>query len=146
MKQRKEMYKHKDKLKSNTAIVSENVVLYKEGMTVGELATALNISVGELIKKLMSLGLMMNLNQSIDFETASIITSDIGKELKREELFYTCIYSSGVLSKGNGPEWQNPDCNKYGDYEIVVIDVADVEKYNFLPIVIRSKVIQMYAN
>ena len=85
LKQRKEMYKHKDKLKSNTAIVSENVVLYKEGMTVGELATALNISVGELIKKLMSLGLMMNLNQSIDFETASIITSDIGKELKREE-------------------------------------------------------------
>ena len=54
------------------------------------------------------------------------------EELKRDELFYTCVYSSGVLSKGNGPEWQNPDCNKYGDYEIVVIDVADVEKYNFL--------------
>lgn len=68
------------------------------------------------------------------------------EELKRDELFYTCIYSSGVLSKGNGPEWQNPDCNKYGDYEIVVIDVADVEKYNFLPIDIKSKVIQMYAN
>ena len=85
MKQRKEMYKHKDKLKSNTAVIDENVVLYKEGMTVGELATALNISVGELIKKLMSLGLMMNLNQSIDFETAQVISSDIGKELKREE-------------------------------------------------------------
>ena len=68
------------------------------------------------------------------------------EELKRDELFYTCVYSSGVLSKGNGPEWQNPDCNKYGDYEIVVIDVADVEKYNFLPIDIKSKVIQMYAN
>ena len=85
MKQRKEMYKHKDKLKSNTATIDENVVLYKEGMTVSELATALNISVGELIKKLMSLGLMMNLNQSIDFETAGIISSDIGKVLKREE-------------------------------------------------------------
>lgn len=68
------------------------------------------------------------------------------EELKRDELFYTCVYSSGVLSKGNGPEWQNPDFNKYGDYEIVVIDVADVEKYNFLPIDIKSKVIQMYAN
>lgn len=68
------------------------------------------------------------------------------EELKRDELFYTCVYSSGVLSKGNGPEWQNPDRNKYGDYEIVVIDVADVEKCNFLPIDIKSKVIQMYAN
>lgn len=84
-KQRKEMYKHKDKLKSNTVELDENVVLYKEGMTVGELASALGISVGEVIKKLMSLGLMMNLNQSIDFDTASIISGDIGRELKREE-------------------------------------------------------------
>ena len=84
-KQRKEMYKHKDKLKSNTVELDDNVVLYKEGMTVGELATALGISVGEVIKKLMSLGMMMNLNQSIDFDTASIISSDIGRTLKREE-------------------------------------------------------------
>lgn len=84
-KQRKEMYKHKDKLKSNTVELDDNVVLYKEGMTVGELATALGISVGEVIKKLMSLGMMMNLNQSIDFDTASIISSDTGRTLKREE-------------------------------------------------------------
>ena len=84
-KQRKEMYKHKDKLKSNTVELDSNVVLYKEGMTVGELASALGLGVGEVIKKLMSLGLMMNLNQSIDFDTASIISSDVGRELKKEE-------------------------------------------------------------
>ena len=84
-KQRKEMYKHKDKLKSNTVELDANVVLYKEGMTVSELASSLGLGVGEVIKKLMSLGLMMNLNQSIDFDTASIIASDIGRELKREE-------------------------------------------------------------
>lgn len=84
-KQRKEMYKHKDKLKSNTYLLDEATVLYKEGMTVGELATVLNIAVGEVIKKLMALGLMINLNQVIDFDTASIISSDLGKELKREE-------------------------------------------------------------
>ena len=83
--QRKEMYKHKDKLKSNTYLLDDATVLYKEGMTVGELATVLNIAVGEVIKKLMALGLMMNLNQVIDFDTASIISSDLGKELKREE-------------------------------------------------------------
>ena len=84
-KQRKEMYKHKDKLKSNTYQLDESIVLYKEGMTGGEFATALNTSVGEVIKKLMSLGMMMNLNQVIDFDTAAIISSDFGRELKREE-------------------------------------------------------------
>ena len=79
------MYKHKDKLKSNTVELSLNDVLYKEGMTVSELASALSLGVGEVIKKLMSLGLMMNLNQSIDFDTASIISGDVGKVLKREE-------------------------------------------------------------
>lgn len=83
--QRKEMYKHKDKLKSNTYLLDEATVLYKENMTVGEFATELKTSVGEVIKKLMTLGMMMNLNQVIDFDTASIIASDMGKELKREE-------------------------------------------------------------
>lgn len=85
MKKRKEMYKHKDKLKSNTVELDESVVLYKEGMTVAEFSTALGSSVGEVIKKLMTLGMMMNLNQSIDYDTASIISSEFGKELKREE-------------------------------------------------------------
>ena len=84
-KKRKEMYKHKDKLKSNVVMLDDNVVLYKEGMTVGEFAGVCNLSVGEVIKKLMSLGMMMNLNQVIDFDTASIIAMDIGMELKREE-------------------------------------------------------------
>lgn len=82
---RKEMYKHKDKLKSNSFEIGEDTVLYKEGMTVGEFASVLQVGAGEVIKKLMSLGVMMNLNQVIDFDTASIISSDMGKTLKREE-------------------------------------------------------------
>ena len=35
--------------------------------------------------KLMSLGTMLNLNQSIDFETAEILALDYGMTLKREE-------------------------------------------------------------
>ena len=84
-KQRKEMYKHKDKLKANTFNMDDSTVLYKEGMTVGEFSNALGSSIGEVIKKLMSLGMMMNLNQAIDFDTASIISADMGKTLKREE-------------------------------------------------------------
>ena len=81
---RKEMYKHKEKLQSNITEDDENVVLYKENMTVSELATSLGVSPTEIIKKLMSLGMMMNINASLDFDTAEIIVGDYNKVLKKE--------------------------------------------------------------
>ena len=80
---RKEMYKHKEKLMNNQ--VREDIVLYKNGMTVSDLASELNISGTDIIKKLMSLGLMVALNQEISFENAEIIALDYGKTLKKEE-------------------------------------------------------------
>ena len=80
---RKEMYKHKEKLMNNQ--VREDIVLYKNGMTVSDLANELNISGTDIIKKLMSLGLMVALNQEISFENAEIIALDYGKTLKKEE-------------------------------------------------------------
>ena len=85
MKKRKEMYKHKDKLKSNTVEISDDDVIYHDGMTVSELATNIGVNVADVIKKLMSLGMMMNLNQVIDFDTASIIVLDYNKNIKKEE-------------------------------------------------------------
>jgi len=82
-KKRKEMYKHKDKLKSSTNS-NENIVLYSEGMTVRDLAEKLNVSGNDIIVKLMNLGLMVNLNQSLDFENSEIIALEYGKTLKNE--------------------------------------------------------------
>ena len=83
-KQKKEMYKHKEKLKSNISSDDDSIVLYTDGMTVGEFATALNKNVGEVIKKLMSLGKLMNLNALIDFDTAEILAMEYGKTLKKD--------------------------------------------------------------
>ncbi len=80
---KKEMYKHKEKLMSNN--VADDIVLYKKGMTVAELAKSLDVSGTDIIKKLMSLGLMLNLNETIDFDNAEIVTLDYGKTLKHEE-------------------------------------------------------------
>ena len=81
---RKEMYKHKEKLKSNISAEEENVVLYKENMTVAELASSLETSPAQIIKKIMSLGMMVTINASLDFDTAEIIVSDYNKTLKNE--------------------------------------------------------------
>lgn len=81
---RKEMYKHKEKLKSNIAASEDDVVLYKDNMTVAQLADSLGVPAAQVIKNLMTLGMMMAINASLDFDTAEIIVSDYNKTLKKE--------------------------------------------------------------
>jgi len=83
-KKKKEMYKHKEKLQSNITSLDDNMALYTEGMTVLELANTLGVSLTEVIKKFMSLGMMMTINTSVDFDAASIIASEFNKELKKD--------------------------------------------------------------
>ena len=84
-KERKKIYKHREKLQKNEAVQDDNVILYKDGMTVSELAGILEVAAVELVKKLMGLGVMANVNQSVDFETAEVLVADYNKILKKEE-------------------------------------------------------------
>ena len=77
------MYKNKTKLMTNKT--NDNVVLYKENMTIGELANELGVNSSELVKKLFSLGIMATINNAISFENAEILVLEYNKELKREE-------------------------------------------------------------
>jgi translation initiation factor IF-2 len=65
----------------------------QESVTVAELAKAMGIKASELIKRLIGLGVIANVNQPIDFETASVAADDFGYELEldtfREERFFT---------------------------------------------------------
>lgn len=85
LKERKKMYKNKEKLQSNESVQDANVVLYKEGMTVTDVANLLEVAPVELVKKLMGLGVMASVNQSIDYDTTEVLVSDFGKILKKEE-------------------------------------------------------------
>ena len=82
---KKEMYKHKEKLISNAPNKEDNKVVYKEGMTLSMLANLLNENPINLIKKFMSLGVMLNLNSTVSFDDAELVVIDYNKELKREE-------------------------------------------------------------
>ena len=85
LKERKKMYKNKEKLQSNEVVQDENVILYKEGMTVTELAGLLDVTPVELVKKLMGLGVMASVNQSLDYDTVEVISTDFNKTVKKEE-------------------------------------------------------------
>ena len=83
--ERKNIYKHKEKLQSNEQVVDENILLYKEGMSVKDLANLLGVPTSEIIKKLMGLGIMATLNNAVSLETVELIALDYNKTVKREE-------------------------------------------------------------
>ena len=69
---------------SNANQKKDGVLIYKEGMTVGEVAEGLNTPVAKVVMKLMGLGVMANQNQTIDRETIELLCMDFGYEIKDE--------------------------------------------------------------
>ena len=82
---RKQMYKNKEKLTQNEASQDENIIVYKDGMTVSELAKELNVPATDIIKKLMNLGIMASLNNSLSYDDVEMIVIDYDKQLKSFE-------------------------------------------------------------
>ena len=65
--------------------ISEDTILVRDGMTVGELSEVLSVNSTELIKKLfMELKIMANINQSLTLEQIELIAMDYGKEIQEE--------------------------------------------------------------
>jgi len=71
-----------------------------ENISVSDLAKKMNIKPAELIAKLMGLGVMATINQKIDAETATILASEYGCEVK-----IVSLYDETVIEKVA----ENPD-------------------------------------
>ena len=61
----------------------EHVVALGETITVKDLAAAMAEKVGNVIKKLMEMGMMASQNQSIDADTAELVATEFGATVKR---------------------------------------------------------------
>ena len=55
-----------------------------EEITVGDLAKLLRMTATEVIKKLMSLGVMATVNEVIDYDTAEIVATELGAKVEKE--------------------------------------------------------------
>ncbi len=53
-------------------------------IVVSELATRLKVTATEVIKKLFNFGVMANLNETIDFDTACIVAEELGAKVEKE--------------------------------------------------------------
>lgn len=55
-----------------------------EEITVSDLAAMLHMTAAEVVKKLFMLGVMANVNQVIDYETAEIVATELGAKVEKE--------------------------------------------------------------
>src|SRR6266540_3034366 len=60
-------------------------IVIPKSIPVGELAKLLETNVVDVIRTLVNLGLMVSINQTIDFETATLVATELGIETKPEE-------------------------------------------------------------
>ncbi|EDS71501.1 translation initiation factor IF-2 [Anaerofustis stercorihominis] len=87
-KKNKATYKKKNKQEREERQLENSQVTeitIMEGVTVGELAAKLNKAPTEVIKVLMGYGVMAAVNQSIDFDTASIVCEEFGVTCELED-------------------------------------------------------------
>ena len=59
-------------------------VMIPDEIVVSELAQRLKVNAAEVIKKLMGLGEMCTINQTIDFDTASLVAEELGAKVEKE--------------------------------------------------------------
>ncbi|MBF8281108.1 MAG: infB [Anaerolineales bacterium] len=86
--------------------MSENgrkVVELPSVVTVRQLATLVNASPIDIIKQLMSNGVMANINQQLDFDTAAIVVQELGFEAKPEAV---AAPEEEKAETTQAPEWR----------------------------------------
>ncbi len=59
------------------------VIKLPDEMIVSELAKELHVTTAEVVKKLMGLGMLVTLNQTIDFDTAAIVADEFGSKAEK---------------------------------------------------------------
>ncbi len=75
-KKRAQPGKEQKRTEITTPKASKRVVRISEVITVGELARAMGVKAGEVIRKLMDNGMMATINQVLDHDTATLIATE----------------------------------------------------------------------
>ena len=83
-KSRNEEQEKLRRLQMEVARKAPTLVKIPDEITVGELASRMKKTAGEVIKCLMKNGVMAGINQSIDFDTAEFVASEMGCKVEKE--------------------------------------------------------------
>lgn len=130
----------------NGKIVSIKRTKYKDGEIINEYYTfpGGHVEDGETFESstIRELKEELGIETIIDREYIHIYN----KDLNRNEKFFICSYVSGEFGTGNGPEFTNVDYEKYGKYEIVLLDRNQIKDYNLLPLEVKELLVEDIKN
>jgi len=71
---------------TGSAVKAPRYITLSQTLTVKQLADLLKVSPVEVIKQLMRSGVMANINQAVDYETAALVVSHFGYEAKKQPM------------------------------------------------------------
>jgi len=74
------------------AVPVKELIEVNRGVTVGELAQRLEIKSTELIKKLMSMGVLASINQTMGEDVIQLVAEEFGKEVKFKDIYGDSIF------------------------------------------------------
>lgn len=97
---KRDMRRRRDlkKTQITTPRAQYRVVEMDGSITVAELGRQLAVKTTDVIKKLMTMGVMATVNQELDVDTATLIASEYGFELKNKEKTVEDVLSQSVSS------------------------------------------------
>ena len=91
---------HRKKEEEARADDENKVLKVTEFVTVGEIATMMDVPITKVIGTCMSLGIMVTMNQRLDAETLTIVADEFGYEVQ----FTTADIEEGIVEEEDRPE------------------------------------------
>ncbi|MBQ3966166.1 MAG: translation initiation factor IF-2 [Treponema sp.] len=93
-----ELYRKKQA--AQAAVVPKSIDIM-ESISVSDLARKMNLKAGEIIGKLMSMGMMVTINQSVDSDTATLLASEYGCEVHLVSLYDETVIESDTVDESD---------------------------------------------
>ena len=91
---------YKKKAVTPASVVPKSIDIM-ESVSISDLAKKMNLKASEIIGKLMSMGMMVTINQSIDSDTATLLAAEYGCDVHLVSLYDETVIESDKGEEGN---------------------------------------------
>ena len=117
--------------------IPKPIITFNEISSVKDLAEKMNIKVGDILMRLLKMGVRASLNQRLDHQTTLIVASELGFEAE-----FIPLYSDAIKSQD---EVETPDQMKPRPPIVTIMGHVDHGKTSLLDAIRETKVVEKEA-